>query len=152
IDSTIYQQIVVMAESGTEPYSYTLNNGQPQNDPTFTGLGNGDYTVFVVDDKGCEASTTFRFESSYDIKVPNFFTPNGDGYNDTWLIEGLEKLPESIIYIYDRYGKLLKKYTSNDPAWNGEYLSRPVPSDDYWYVIHLLPVDKLIKGHFTLKR
>src|SRR5690554_2867687 len=152
IDSTIYQQIVVMAESGTEPYSYTLNNGQPQNDPTFKGLGNGDYTVFVVDDKGCEASTTFRFESSYDIKVPNFFTPNGDGYNDTWLIEGLEKLPESIIYIYDRYGKLLRKYTSNDPAWNGEYLSRPVPSDDYWYVIHLLPVDKLLKGHFTLKR
>lgn len=152
IDSTIYQQIVVMAESGTEPYTYTLNNGQPQNDPTFTGLGNGDYTVFVVDAKGCVASTTFRFESSYDIKVPNFFTPNGDGYNDTWLIEGLEKLPESIIYIYDRYGKLLKKYTSNDPAWNGEYLSRPVPSDDYWYVIHLLPVDKLLKGHFTLKR
>jgi len=92
------------------------------------------------------------FESSYDITVPNFFTPNGDGFNDTWVIDGLEGLPESIIYIYDRYGKLLKKYGSNDPAWNGEYLNQPVPSDDYWYVIHLLPVDKYIRGNVTLKR
>jgi len=47
---------------------------------------------------------------------------------------------------------LLKKYGVNDPAWNGEYLNQAVPSDDYWYVIHLIPVDKYIRGHFTLKR
>jgi gliding motility-associated-like protein len=152
IDSTIYRQVVVFAEGGTEPYTYTLNDMQPQNEMTFKNLENGDYTVYVIDMHGCEASTSFLFESNYDIKVPNFFTPNGDGYNDTWVIEGIEKLPESIIYIYDRYGKLLKKYGSNDPAWNGEYLNQPVPSDDYWYVIHLLPVDKYIKGNFTLKR
>ncbi|MCA1745046.1 MAG: T9SS type B sorting domain-containing protein [Bacteroidales bacterium] len=152
IDSTIYQQVVVFAEGGTEPYSYALNDQEPQDEKTFKNLSNGDYTVYVIDNNGCEASINFLFESSYDIKVPNFFTPNGDGFNDTWVIEGIEKLPESIIYIYDRYGKLLKKYGSNDPAWNGEYLNQPVPSDDYWYVIHLLPVNKYIKGNFTLKR
>ncbi|GAO31704.1 T9SS type B sorting domain-containing protein [Geofilum rubicundum] len=152
IDSTIYRQVTVFAEGGTEPYSYTLNDQAPQNEKTFKNLENGEYTVYVIDNHGCEASTHFLFESNMDITVPNFFTPNGDGYNDTWVIEGIEKLPESIIYIYDRYGKLLKKYGSNDPVWNGEYLNQAVPSDDYWYVIHLLPVNKYIRGHFTLKR
>ena len=152
IDSTIYRQVVVFAEGGTEPYSYALNNQNPQNDRIFRNLDNGEYTVYVIDNHGCEASINFLFESNYDIKVPNFFTPNGDGFNDTWVIEGIEKLPESIIYIYDRFGKLLKKYGTNDPAWNGQYLNQPVPSDDYWYVIHLLPVNKYIKGNFTLKR
>jgi gliding motility-associated-like protein len=152
IDSAIYRQVVVFAEDGTEPYAYALNDQEPQSERTFKNLDNGEYTVYVIDNNGCEASINFLFESSYDITVPNFFTPNGDGFNDTWVIEGLEGLPESIIYIYDRYGKLLKKYGSNDPPWNGEYLNQPVPSDDYWYVIHLLPVDKYIRGNVTLKR
>jgi gliding motility-associated-like protein len=152
IDSAIYRQVVVFAEDGTEPYAYALNDQEPQSERTFKNLDNGEYTVYVIDNNGCEASVNFLFESSYDITVPNFFTPNGDGFNDTWVIDGLEGLPESIIYIYDRFGKLLKKYGSNDPPWNGEYLNQPVPSDDYWYVIHLLPVDKYIRGNVTLKR
>jgi gliding motility-associated-like protein len=152
IDTVIYRQVTVLAENGTQPYRYAINNGAPQDDKTFKNLPNGDYTVYVIDRNGCEDSMAFLFESSLNIEVPNFFTPNNDGFNDRWEIKGLEKLPESIIYIYDRYGKLLRKYSSTDPAWDGEYLNRPIAADDYWYVIHLLPIDKYYRGNFTLKR
>ncbi len=152
IDTVIYRQVTVLAENGTQPYRYAINNAEPQDDKTFKNLPNGDYTVYVIDQNGCEDSMSFLFDSSYEIEVPNFFTPNNDGFNDRWVITGLEKLPESIIYIYDRYGKLLRKYSSTDPAWDGEYLNRPIAADDYWYVIHLLPIDKYLRGNFTLKR
>jgi gliding motility-associated-like protein len=61
-------------------------------------------------------------------------------------------MPDSIIKIYDRYGKLLKKYKVSDPAWDGTYLGKHLRSDDYWYVIELIPINKTLKGHLTLKR
>jgi gliding motility-associated-like protein len=152
LDSTLFRQIVVFAENGTAPLQYALNNNAPQSDNVFKNLPNGNYTVYVIDANGCEDSEAFLLETTLNLEVPNFFTPNNDGFNDRWEIIGIEKLPESIIYIYDRYGKLLRKYKASDPAWDGEYLNRPLPSDDYWYVIHLLPIDKYLKGNVTLKR
>ena len=64
----------------------------------------------------------------------------------------MDKFPDSIIKIYDRYGKLLIEYKASEPGWNGEYLDKPVPSDAYWYVIEVLPLEKMLKGHITLKR
>ena len=98
------------------------------------------------------ADSTFFLDVSYELDIPNFFTPNNDGQNDKWVIGGIERLPESKISIYDRYGKLLRKYSASEPGWNGEYLSKPVPSDDYWYVIELKPVNKIIKGNITIVR
>ncbi len=57
-----------------------------------------------------------------------------------------------MIRIYDRYGKLLIEYPATDPGWDGRYLNQPVPSDAYWYVIEISPVNKVLKGHITLKR
>jgi gliding motility-associated-like protein len=98
------------------------------------------------------ADSTFFLDVSYELDIPNFFTPNNDGQNDRWEIDGIERLPETKISIYDRYGKLLRKYAASEPGWNGEYLNRQVPSDDYWYVIELKPVNKIIKGNITIIR
>jgi gliding motility-associated-like protein len=129
-----------------------MDGGSSQSESTFKKIANGTHTITVEDFNGCRADSTFALNSQYDIEVPNFFTPNGDGFNDTWEIGGLERLPESMISIYDRFGKLLVKYPASNPGWNGEYMNRPVPSDDYWYVIELKPVDKIIKGNVTIKR
>jgi len=67
LDSTIYRQVVVFAEGGTEPYSYALNNNEPQNDKTFKDLDNGEYTVYVIDSNGCEVSTNFLFGRAREI-------------------------------------------------------------------------------------
>jgi gliding motility-associated-like protein len=154
LDTTLYAQVIVMPapDQGTQPFQYAINSGNPQQSNIFRNIPNGEHTVYLIDANECEAMMVFNLFSHYEIEVPNFFTPNGDGVNDTWIISGIESLPESVIYIYDRYGKLLVTYLASDPPWNGSYLNRPLPSDDYWYVIHLKPVDKFIKGNVTIKR
>jgi gliding motility-associated-like protein len=154
LDTTYYAQVTVFANNGTMPYYYALDDeAQKQTGKTFKNVESGEHTVYVEDCKGCKASTVFSLSSDIEIKVPDFFTPNNDGFNDQWTIEGLERLPESTVSIFDRYGKLLHKFNASETvSWDGEYLNKPVPSDDYWYVIHLQPINKLLKGHVTVKR
>ncbi len=152
IDTTIYAQVVIYPLGGTEPYMYAINDEAYQNENVFKNLENGDHTFWVEDDNGCITSELVSLYDVLDIEIPNFFTPNGDGYNDTWNLSGFDRVPDSIIKIYDRYGKLLKKYKVSDPAWDGTYLGKHLRTDDYWYVIELIPIDKILKGHLTLKR
>ena len=152
LDTMIYGQIGVLAEGGTEPYRYAINDEEWQEENVFKQLENGRYIVQVQDINLCMTIDTVEINSLVDIEVPNFVTPNNDGVNDRWEIKGMEKFPDSIIKIYDRFGKLLIEYKASEPGWNGEYLGKPVPSDAYWYVIEVLPLMKMLKGHITLKR
>jgi gliding motility-associated-like protein len=81
--------------------------------------------------------------------IPKFFTPNADGVNDIWEITGINNQNYNI-YIYDRYGKLLKTLGQNS-GWDGNYNGAPLQSSDYWYqIVFENGLDK--KGHFSLKR
>ncbi len=152
VDSTVYGQLVVFAANGTEPYSYALDESDLQSENVFRNLKNGSHDIYVTDANGCNAIVTVDLESMLDVVIPPFFTPNGDGSNDRWEIDGIDKFPDSVIKIYNRYGKLLIKYFGSDPGWDGRYLGKPVPTDDYWYVIELANTRKILKGHITLKR
>ncbi|TDW52428.1 gliding motility-associated-like protein [Flavobacterium sp. 270] len=84
-----------------------------------------------------------------DYVIPKFFTPNGDEFNDNWKITGINDQNYNI-YIYDRYGKLLKNLGKSE-SWDGNYNGVPLPSSDYWF--HLVFENGIAKkGHFTLKR
>ncbi|MBG6186326.1 T9SS type B sorting domain-containing protein [Flavobacterium sp. CAN_S2] len=81
--------------------------------------------------------------------IPNFFTPNNDGINDIWKITEITNQNYSI-YIYDRYGKLLKSLGYNE-GWDGSLNEKPLPSTDYWFqIIFANGTNKM--GHFSLKR
>ncbi|WP_394908110.1 T9SS type B sorting domain-containing protein, partial [uncultured Mesonia sp.] len=76
------------------------------------------------DKNGC--GTTVR-EIAF-IDYPKFFTPNEDGYNDTWNIIGLgEANIGAKIFIFDRYGKLLKQLSPSGPGWDGTFNGKPMP-------------------------
>lgn len=139
-------QIIV---SGNGDYEYSLDGINYQNSSIFTNLEEGEYTVFVNDKNGCGISS----KNFLILDYPKFFTPNGDGYNDTWNIENLEKrgLQASKIFIFDRLGKLLKQMSPEGNGWNGTYNGVQLPSEDYWFILELTS-GKTIKGHFTLKR
>ena len=89
----------------------------------------------------------------YVLGIPKFFTPDGDGVNDTWNLVGsstnFNKNAE--ILIFDRHGKFLHQQFGNGEGWDGTLNGRPLPSDDYWYVI-TLEDQRVYKGHFTLFR
>jgi gliding motility-associated-like protein len=88
--------------------------------------------------------------ADFDI-FPKFFTPNGDGYNDSWKTKASIGTPSFKIEIFDRFGRLLKTFTETDNEWNGTYAGKDLPSDDYWFVLSGENITEY-RGHFSLKR
>lgn len=130
-----------LAEVGSSLINY-------QTEPIFNNVKAGFYTIFVQDDL-CGISTL-------DISVigyTKFFTPNGDGFNDYWQIKGINTnvQSKSIIYIFDRYGKLLKELKPNSMGWDGTFNGQLLPTSDYWFKV-TLEDGRNFSGHFTLKR
>jgi gliding motility-associated-like protein len=106
--------------------------------------------VVIQDLEGC-ASVEIPLDV---IGYPRYFTPNNDGYHDTWNIIGIHQAPGTIIYIFDRYGKLLKQLDASGIGWDGTYNGQPLPSSDYWFKVAYEEngVPKSFGGHFALKR
>ncbi|MDI5949614.1 T9SS type B sorting domain-containing protein [Flavobacterium yafengii] len=137
--------------TGQGQYQYSLDapSGPFQDSNFFDNVTAGIHEVYINDKNGCgTASQTIAV-----IGVPKFFTPNGDGYNDYWNVKGVNENfnGNSIIYIFDRYGKLLKQIVPSSQGWDGTFLDQPLSSDDYWYSIKLND-GRQAKGHFSLKR
>lgn len=128
-------------------YVYSIDGVNYQESDTFTGLPAGIYTVYVQDRQACKA-TVKEFALLY---YPKFFTPNGDGYNETWRIQYSFMEPNLKVYIYDRYGKLIIGFPSQSSGWDGTFNGNPLPSTDYWFVVQRQD-GRVHKGHFSLIR
>ncbi len=142
---------VTINVTGEGQYQYSLDapSGPFQDSNFFDNVTAGIHEVYINDKNGCgTASQTIAV-----IGVPKFFTPNGDGHNDYWNVKGVNENfnTNSIIYIFDRYGKLLKQIIPSSQGWDGTFLDQPLSSDDYWYTIKL-ENGREVKGHFSLKR
>ena len=127
-------------------YEFSLDDTNYQDNNVFTRLPMGVYTIYVRDKNGCGTIT----ENVYILNAPKYFTPNGDGFHDTWYIKYSETEETLDIKIYDRFGKLLKTLDKNT-SWNGSYNGRNMPTSDYWFVVTRAD-GKNYTGHFTLKR
>jgi gliding motility-associated-like protein len=135
---------VTINVSGPGKYEFSLDGIFFQDSNLFTNVAAGDYTIVVKDKNECGIVT----QPIYVLDYPKFFTPNGDGYNDTWYIKNLPS--SSTLFIFDRYGKLLKQISSTGEAWDGTYNGHALPTSDYWFVLKHNSI--IIKNHFTLKR
>ncbi|MBD0832061.1 T9SS type B sorting domain-containing protein [Aestuariibaculum sediminum] len=136
--------------SGIGNYVYILDGGEPQTSNVFNNVTFGLHQITIRDLNGCEDVIT----EVYVFDIPKFFTPNNDGVFDNWHVIGIEQLPGTIVYIYDRYGKLLKTLPHNSIGWDGTFNGNNMPSNDYWFVAKIMQDGNLneIKGHFALKR
>ena len=141
---------VIINATGFGNYVYSLDYPNAyQTINIFTDVPAGVHTVYVKDLNGCGTSSQIINV----IGIPKFFTPNGDGFNDTWNVLGLTSTNnyKTTIYIFDRYGKLLKELSPISKGWDGTFNGEAVPTDDYWYTIYFED-GRTEKGHFTLKR
>ena len=91
------------------------------------------------------------------MNLTKYFTPNADGYNDTWNLKGWssEYTQQSKIYIYDRYGKLVKELAPWTEGWNGSFSGYELTTTDFWFTAELVAQDgttRLLRGHFSLIR
>jgi len=140
---------------GIGNYEFSLDDisGPYQEDPVFSEVIPGTHTVFVRDKNSCGIAQV----TVYVFGFPNFFTPNDDGYNDTWNVLGVDPavFKSSLIYIFDRYGKIMTNFSASQQGWDGFYNSYKAVSTDYWYVAKMTDYNGITleyKGHFSLIR
>lgn len=142
---------IVVSVNGIGDYLYILDNGPAQVSNIFTNVSRGFHEVRVIDLNGCEPTPP---QIVLIVDYPRFFTPNNDGFNDTWYVDGIDTFDEATFYIFDRYGKLLKSFGKDFNGWDGTFNGNPMPSSDYWFTIEVRDSQGNydVKGHFTLKR
>jgi gliding motility-associated-like protein len=132
-------------------YLYELDNDILQDSNIFYNVSYGLHSVRVYDINGCGQNE----QDIIVINYPKFFTPNGDGYNEYWNVIGLENQPNAKLYIFDRYGKLLKQLSTNGQGWDGTFNGYQLPSTDYWFTVEYLDGNssqKIFRAHFSLIR
>lgn len=155
IDSVALRDRLIVLEAGygTGPFMYQIDSKEFDGMDLKTDLAFAKHVVNVRDSKGCMTSTVFNLDPP-EISIPIVFTPNGDGVNDTWSIPAIaEVYPNSVVSIYDRFGKLLVQFLGAEAeGWDGTYQGNKLPSTDYWYQITIEEIDKEYSGHFTLIR
>lgn len=96
------------------------------------------YTLHVVSDLGCGSHTDEMFVRVFkEVKVPNAFSPNGDGINDDWKIQNLATYPDATLQVFNRNGQLVFTSRGYGRPWNGTFNNRPLPTGTYYYIIDL---------------
>lgn len=115
--------------------------------PVVAPLLSTSYTVIVKDVNGCTASDTVRITVLPEIIFNNGLTPNGDGRNDVWMIDNIQKFPKCLVEVYNRWGELLFTSVGYNIPWDGKYNGGDLPVGTYYYVIKLN--DPLFPDAFT---
>ena len=141
-------QVIITAD-GIGDYEFALNTTDNFQDDNQFQLTQPTNTIYVRDKNGC-GIVSKQVEI---VQFNEFFTPNGDGYNDVWEPVKSQTTKQQIkrIYIFDRYGKLIKRLSGNNFFWDGTLNGKALPSNDYWYQAIFKSGEK-VTGNITLKR
>jgi gliding motility-associated-like protein len=128
-------------------FEYSIDGINYQSDNYFGNLPSDQYTVYAKDKNGCGVDQQIVWILNY----PKFFTPNGDGSNDTWFIKNLNREHNYKITINDRFNNLVKIIDTKFTSWDGRLNGTELVSDDYWFTIQRQD-GRTYKGHFAMKR
>jgi gliding motility-associated-like protein len=111
------------------------------------------YEVVGTDSNGCtdKDSITLTVIVDYNVVVSNLMTPNGDGYNDRWIIQNIENYPNTNVTVINREGQIVMQNSSYDNNWDGSNkYGKTLPDGTYYYIIKFEGSDKLYKGSITI--
>lgn len=120
--------------------------------PVTTPTDDITYTLTVTTDKGCTESTEVFIKVLKFPEVPNSFTPNGDGVNDTWNVKYLESYPDATVDIFNRFGEKLFHTVNYLSPWDGSKNGSELPVGTYYYIINPRNGRKILSGSVTVLR
>jgi gliding motility-associated-like protein len=150
--------IISVEISGTSSYEFSINNSdffQGNNSYRFTNVTSGNVTIYVQDIHHCEPPIQKTVSV---IGFPNFFTPNNDGINDFWTINGINSTDyqSATVTIMNRFGKVVATINLlTNLGWNGSFNGEKLASSNYWFLANLVDIDDQIiskTGNFSLVR
>lgn len=112
------------------------------------------YTLHAVSSNGCGEKTDEMYLKVFDkIIIPNAFSPNQDGINDTWLIEPLDLFTDLDLTVFNRYGQAVYHVKDYSKPWDGTVNGKPLPIGTYYYVLDLkIQNEKPMTGSITILR
>ncbi|MEK6615684.1 MAG: gliding motility-associated C-terminal domain-containing protein [Bacteroidota bacterium] len=147
--------IILLPTGGTSPYQFAWGAGQTV--AGITSIGAGDYSVVVTDANNCTASFSYSFaETGCFVTPASCFTPNGDGFNDTWFIANSQYFDNARVIVFDRWGTRVYQHKGLYEPWDGKsYLGIPVPDAVYYYFFYQEKDDKqknAVTGSVTILR
>ncbi len=137
---------VNMTQTGT--YEYSIDGIVFQDSPFFTLATGGHYIMTVREKHGCGLQEVPFLANVF----PSYFTPNGDGINDSWSGMGIDFTVGDRVTVFDRFGKVITVLSIANPSWQGMQNGKPAPADDYWYFYESEALQLNQRGHFSLKR
>ena len=153
VQKTGPDEITAIATGGFGGYEFFFQGDSTGEVNVFDGItSDTNLTVRVTDEQGCVLEMTFPFDFDAMVDIPGFFTPDGDGSNDTFFPRNREFFPNIEVIIYDRYGRVVA-ILNQVTEWDGNYEGSALPTGDYWYVVNANDSAKQqYVGHFTLIR
>jgi gliding motility-associated-like protein len=110
------------------------------------------YTLTVTSGAGCTSTDQVLVKVVETIAIPNAFTPNGDGKNDTWQIPYIDSYPGMEVQVYNRYGQLVYRSKDGVVNWDGTINGRPQDAGTYVYVFDRKQFGGIAKGTILLIR
>ncbi|MCG8411609.1 MAG: gliding motility-associated C-terminal domain-containing protein, partial [Bacteroidales bacterium] len=139
---------------GTSPYFIYWNNLISEQE--LLDIRTGIYNLHIEDDNSCKFDTSFviQSESNFCIDIPTAFTPNGDTYNEKWVIDMKGLYPNVEIEVFDRWGKrvFFSKGYEEAQYWDGTYKGKKLPMDAYYYIINLKNGAAKLSGTISIIR
>jgi gliding motility-associated-like protein len=139
------------------PASYITFTNVP--DPIVSPMVTTVYTVEISNEFGCKTSLSTNVAVVCDsMLVPTGFSPNDDGVNDGYVIDGIENYPGNKLWVYNRWGKLVYKATDYNNSWDGIsnisgiYMSKKLPTGTYYYILDLNDRSKPRAGYLIIRR
>lgn len=129
--------IFIYPYGGTPEYYFSWSTGSTNQN--LEDIAPGLYDLIITDDNLCTNSFAFEIEMNTDecISVPNTFTPNGDNYNDTWVIQNLDLYPNATVKVFNKWGNEIYDTVTPYEPWDGTYKGKPLPAAVYYYIIVL---------------
>ena len=127
------------------PVSF-MSNSNTLN-PAVNPTNNITYTLFVTSNVGCGTALDDVLVKVFKkVVVPNSFSPNSDGINDTWNIRELSTYNSSVTTVFNRYGQKVFEAYGYPKMWDGTFNGKPVPTGTYYYVIDLKNETPVLSG------
>jgi len=120
--------------------------------PSLVAFRNETYTLTATGQGNCSATDALTVKVLRPVKVPNAFSPNGDGINDRWVIPNLADYPGATVDVYNRYGQRIYSSAGYDVSWDGSWNGQQLPLATYYYVIKLQNGFAPLTGYVTILR
>jgi gliding motility-associated-like protein len=137
---------------GYPPFAFQWSNGETGEG--IDGLAEGTYSVTIRDASGCEVTESRTIYTNEDdcLFIPNTFSPNGDGINDTWNIRNIQLYARATVRVYNRWGLSVFESQGYSQPWDGTYKGKDLEPSTYYYLVDLGNGTPVYQGYLIIVR